>query len=116
MRNSQGNVLLKNGRTYEPFDHEVREICLPRASNYALIVKDQYDGICCDTRDYSCPNWRQDKNCVGYYRMTVDGNEVVRGGEYIPREKRHVFNLQPHITTERDNEWLEAHNTRREKW
>ena len=49
--------------------------------------------------------------------MTVDGNEVVRGGEYIlDGEKKHVFNLQPHTTTDRDNEWLEAHNTRREEW
>jgi len=116
LKNSQGNVLLKNSRTYTPFDHEVREICLPRASNYVLIVKDQYDGICCDTRDTNCPNWRQEKNCVGYYSMTVDGNEVVRGGKYIPQVKKHVFNLQPHTTTDRDNEWLEAHNTRREKW
>eukprot|EP00574_Skeletonema_japonicum_P013812 CAMPEP_0201713924 /NCGR_PEP_ID=MMETSP0593-20130828/587_1 /ASSEMBLY_ACC=CAM_ASM_000672 /TAXON_ID=267983 /ORGANISM="Skeletonema japonicum, Strain CCMP2506" /LENGTH=484 /DNA_ID=CAMNT_0048203139 /DNA_START=149 /DNA_END=1603 /DNA_ORIENTATION=- len=114
LKNNQGDVLLENSRTYIPHDYEVRDICLSRASKYELTVKDPYDGICCE--DSNCGNWRQNKICVGYYKMTVDGNEIIRGGKYIPQVKKHVFNLQPHTTTERDNDWLEAHNTRRKEW
>mmetsp|Transcript_7356 Transcript_7356/g.12104 ORF Transcript_7356/g.12104 Transcript_7356/m.12104 type:complete len:494 (+) Transcript_7356:153-1634(+) len=116
LQNSQGNVLLRNSRTYAPHDFEVLDICLSPESNYALVVKDPYDGICCEARDYECSNWREGKNCVGYYKMTVDGKEVVRGGEYIPQTKRHVFTLEPHTMTDRDKEWLEAHNSRRQRW
>ncbi|KAK1744463.1 hypothetical protein QTG54_004996 [Skeletonema marinoi] len=48
--------------------------------------------------------------------MTVDGKEAVLGGKYIPEKKEHVINLQPHTMTDRDMEWLEAHNTRRQEW
>jgi len=116
LKNQQGNVLLRNSRTYAPFDFEVRDICLSPASNYVLTVKDPYDGICCEERNSECPNWRVGKNCVGYYKMTVDGKEAVLGGKYIPEKKEHVINLQPHTMTDRDMEWLEAHNTRRQEW
>ena len=115
LQNAQGNVLLRNSRTYAPHDYEIKDICLPPASNYALIVKDPYDGICCEERD-NCSNWREEKNCVGYYKIIVDGKEVLRAGEYIFGSKKHVINLEPHTMTERDTEWLEAHNERRQKW
>ena len=117
LQNAQGNVLLRNSRTYAPHDYEIKDICLPPASNYALIVKDPYDGICCEERDNACSNWREEKNCVGYYKIIVDGKEVLRAGEYINNgSKKHIFNLQPHTMTDRDTEWLEAHNERRQKW
>jgi hypothetical protein len=116
LKNEQGTTLLSNSRTYAPYDNDVRDICLSPASNYVLTVRDPYDGLCCDTRDTECPNWRVQKNCFGGYKMIVDGEEVIRGGEYIPGSKQHVFNLLPHTMTERDRQWLDSHNTRRQTW
>ena len=54
---------------------------------------------------------------ISYYKIIVDGKEVLRAGEYINNgSKKHIFNLQPHTMTDRDTEWLEAHNERRQKW
>jgi len=116
LKDSQGTTLLSNSRTYVPDEYDVMDICLSPASNYVLTVRDPYDGLCCDSRDTDCPNWRVDKNCVGWYKMMVDGVEVVRGGEYILVSKQHEFNLVPHTMTERDQEWLDSHNTRRKTW
>ena len=113
LKNSTGTTLLQNS-DYSPFQHDIRYICLPAAPNYALIVKDPYDGICC--LDESCSNWYNDGICYGYYKMTVDGNEVIDGGKYIRNSKTHEFNLEPPTMTKRDEEWLESHNWRREEW
>lgn len=116
LKNEQGTTLLSNSRTYSAHDFEVRDICLPTASNYALTVRDPYDGICCEDTVSGCFNWRTEKDCVGYYKMSVNGNEVLQGGKYIPSSKTHTFNLEPHTMTERDQDWLDSHNSRRKQW
>ena len=119
LKNKQGTILLSNGRSYGAKELDSREICLPPTSGYILTVRDPYDGLCCDERNSACPNWNgnsSNKYCFGYYKIEIDGKEVLRGGEYIPGFKKHTFNLEPHAMTERDQQWLTSHNDKRQKW
>ena len=57
----------------------------------------------------------------GHYKVYLeqaDGSmeEIISGGNFKLKEMKHVINLTQQIMTDRDVEWLESHNTRREEW
>ena len=100
---------MKNSRTYSANDYEKKEICLPEDSGYVLHVTDDFgDGICC-----------QEGN--GFYKGFVDGNKIIEGGEYIWKDggKTHEFSLVSSSgdnMSNRDKDWLNSHNKRRQEW
>ena len=110
LTNAKGNVLMRNSRTYSAGDYEEKSICLPEAAGYKLQVNDEFgDGICCNEGK-------------GWYRGFVDGAKIIEGGEYIWKDggKTHEFNLVSSSSgdnmSDRDKEWLVAHNKRRQEW
>ena len=56
-------------------------------------------------------------NGAGYYSVSIDGEEVVYGGYFTDQRISHkiIAGYNPSLST-RDIEWLDAHNTLREKF
>lgn len=109
LMNAKGNVLMRNSRTYGANDYEKKEICLPEAAGYVLHLWDEFgDGICCNEGS-------------GYYKAFVDGVKIFEGGKYIWKDggKTHEFSLLSSSLedmSDRDKDWLDAHNKRRQEW
>ena len=94
-----GNTKLQSSRTYKNFETDTVEACIS-AGAYQLIMMDSYgDGI-------------TDK---GYYRIYIDGVLTFQGGKNY-KTKTHAFVFGPQDMTDRDQQWLDSHNTRRETW
>lgn len=89
--------------TYDSYQEDSKEFTLPRGA-YRFTLKDAFgDGFCC--RDFQ-----------GYYAVTIDGREVIKGG-YYQSEVTYDFQIGyfPEMTA-REKEWLVAHNVRRKTW
>mmetsp|Transcript_115 Transcript_115/g.185 ORF Transcript_115/g.185 Transcript_115/m.185 type:complete len:381 (+) Transcript_115:82-1224(+) len=102
-------VVMSNSRTYDANDSEVQEMCLD-VGQYELVISDGVgDGICCQYGD-------------GYYDFYIedDGgwNKVILGGNF--KQKKIVHSIQIRVVdpplSDRDEQWLVAHNTRRKYW
>ena len=94
-----GNTVLENSRTYDNFETDTVDACIS-AGAYKLTMKDSYgDGI---------------RN-PGYYKVYIDGVLQFQGGKNY-KSKTHEFAFGSQDMTERDQQWLDSHNTRREKW
>eukprot|EP00970_Alexandrium_tamarense_P001877 scaffold244_cov200-Alexandrium_tamarense.AAC.2 len=107
---SLGKVVMSNSRTYSANDSETVEQCVDSGEQYELVLHDQVgDGICCRYGN-------------GAYALSVEENggwyQLVNGGNFKVTKMVHlidVVNKNPSISS-RDEEWLVAHNTRREYW
>ena len=81
-------------------------VCVP-AGNYELYVEDSFRGLCCS-------------GGKGYYSVKIDGVEILYGGSYnnFPSESiSHDIIVGDGIeVSNRAEEWLNAHNTRRESF
>lgn len=78
-------------------------VCLP-AGDYELVVEDSFRGLCCTSGQ-------------GYYAVKVDEQEILYGGSYLNfrgTSVTHDIRLGDDDVSDRANEWLIAHNTRRE--
>ncbi|KAL9184357.1 hypothetical protein ACHAXT_002443 [Thalassiosira profunda] len=92
--------------TYEPFEQDSKEVKLA-PGKYRFILKDKYgDGFCCN-------NGRE-----GWYTVSLDGRELIRGAYYMRQVRYDIIVGYDWSATmsERDGEWLEAHNSRRKTW
>ena len=82
-----------------------KKVCLPQ-DQYDFVMKDKYgDGICCGSGD-------------GYFTVELDGREIVRGSHF-QFEKRFTIQVNPPFErnmSNRDRDWLVAHNERRQKY
>jgi hypothetical protein len=72
-------------------------------------LDNQGDGICCKTGD-------------GFYTLSIEEssgyNQLVSGGNFKTKKMTHLISVRsktPPLSS-RDEEWLEAHNTRRQYW
>jgi hypothetical protein len=89
--------------TYSSYQKDSMEFTLPRGT-YRFTLRDAFgDGFCC-------------KDFEGYYSITIDGREVIKGG-YYRSEISYDFLIGyfPEMT-QREKDWLTAHNVRRKQW
>ena len=95
----KGTIMLENSRRYENYETDTVEACIS-AGSYELTMLDDYgDGIL----------------NPGYYKVYIDGVLTFEGGENY-RTRTHSFSFGQQDMTERDQQWLDSHNIRREKW
>eukprot|EP00584_Thalassiosira_punctigera_P010095 CAMPEP_0172544392 /NCGR_PEP_ID=MMETSP1067-20121228/14564_1 /TAXON_ID=265564 ORGANISM="Thalassiosira punctigera, Strain Tpunct2005C2" /NCGR_SAMPLE_ID=MMETSP1067 /ASSEMBLY_ACC=CAM_ASM_000444 /LENGTH=446 /DNA_ID=CAMNT_0013330951 /DNA_START=503 /DNA_END=1841 /DNA_ORIENTATION=+ len=82
-----------------------KKICLP-PGQYKFEMRDKYgDGMCCGSGD-------------GYFIIYLDGKEIARGAHFSFK-KGFTVQVSPAYESNmpaRDREWLDSHNTRREKY
>ncbi|KAL9184416.1 hypothetical protein ACHAXT_002502 [Thalassiosira profunda] len=103
-------TLSGNGRTVMSSRNEVGAYgtktiskCLPPGT-YTLRMQDR-DGICCN-------------NGKGWYKMTANGKPAISGAHFIG-SKSHTIKIGYNWASQmsnRDREWLNAHNARRRKY
>lgn len=103
VRRSGGNVVLNMPAVVSSNSQQSREDCLPQGK-YTVAVND-LDGVCC-------------RYGQGFYKVLVDGNEVIKGGAFQGQEKNNFYAGYDWISsmTERDCEWWWAHDYRRRDW
>ncbi|KAL7541402.1 hypothetical protein ACHAXR_010886 [Thalassiosira sp. AJA248-18] len=90
--------------TYEPSQEDSIELFLA-PGKYRFTLKDAYgDGFCCS-------NGRD-----GWYVISLDDRELIRGGYYANEVSYDILVGHDPEMSDRDIEWLEAHNTRRKTW
>ena len=92
--------------TYEPNEKDVMELYLD-PGKYRFTLKDSYgDGFCCSN------------GSAGYYILSLDGKELINGGYYRFTQSYDILvGYDPTLTmSERDLQWVEAHNVRRMDW
>lgn len=89
--------------TYNSYEEDSKEFTLPRGT-YRFTLRDAFgDGFCC-------------KEFEGYYSVTIDGREVIKGGYYRSEiTYEFLIGYYPEMT-QREKEWLIAHNVRRKEW
>ncbi|KAL3800336.1 hypothetical protein HJC23_003632 [Cyclotella cryptica] len=89
--------------TYSSYQKDSKTFTLPQGT-YRFTLRDAFgDGFCC-------------KEFQGHYSISIDGREVIKGG-YYRSEISYDFLIGyfPEMT-ERETQWLEAHNVRRKMW
>eukprot|EP00581_Thalassiosira_minuscula_P011609 CAMPEP_0183715234 /NCGR_PEP_ID=MMETSP0737-20130205/9549_1 /TAXON_ID=385413 /ORGANISM="Thalassiosira miniscula, Strain CCMP1093" /LENGTH=689 /DNA_ID=CAMNT_0025944323 /DNA_START=19 /DNA_END=2088 /DNA_ORIENTATION=+ len=101
-----GNRLLHQPEgSFDKNEYKKSQICVPHG-NYTYIIKDKYgDGMCCRYGE-------------GFFRVHLNDYEVLNGGSYnenITVNLNVGFYPDGHMT-EREHQYLEAHNTRRKEW
>jgi len=90
--------------TYEPFEQDSVELFLT-PGKYRFTLKDAYgDGFCCSN------------GSDGSYVISVDGRELIRGGYYMDEISYDIIIGYNSEMSDRDTQWLEAHNSRRKTW
>ena len=101
--NSSTLIAAVDENTYSSYQQDSNEFTLPRGT-YRFTLKDTFgDGFCC-------------KDFKGHYSITIDGREVIKGGYYRSQiTYDFLIGYFPEMT-QREKEWLEAHNVRRKQW
>lgn len=101
--NSSTVIAAVHEHTYDSYEKDSKEFTLSRGT-YRFTLKDAFgDGF------YS-------KDFKGYYSITIDGREVIKGG-YFRSEIAYEFLIGYFpAMTQREKEWLIAHNVRRKEW
>ncbi|KAL7478194.1 hypothetical protein ACHAW6_003970 [Cyclotella cf. meneghiniana] len=101
-----GETLLKQkDHTFKQYEYKYKETCLPHGL-YNFTIWDEYgDGICCRYGE-------------GYFRVSLDGDPVLFGGSFNENvtEILNVGYDPTGVMTQREKDYLEAHNTRRKDW
>lgn len=103
---ADGNRLLHQDEgTFAKQEHKVSEICVPHG-NYTFVIHDAYgNGLCCLEGE-------------GYFRVRLDGREVLNGGSFNKRVQARLnvgYEPDGHMTA-RERAYLAAHNVRRRAW
>jgi len=103
IRNANGQIKMKMGPVIAANGQKAVEDCLP-AGKHNIIFND-LDGVCC-------------KHGQGFWKVHVDGEELMSGGSFIRQDKRDFHLGYDWINTmnERDCEWWFAHDYRRRDW
>lgn len=101
-----GSVLMSRAAgSYGEYEYTMNEMCVAHGE-HTFIIYDAYgDGMCCRYGD-------------GFFRIHVDGQEVINGGSYNANVTA-IINVGYDSTgwmTERDAQFLEAHNIRRKEF
>jgi len=98
-----GSTQLQSVKDVGAYQTKTMTKCVP-SGTYTLRLIDQ-DGICCSRGQ-------------GWYKMFVNGQQVIAGGYFIG-SKTHTIKIGSNwqsSMTNRDREWLNAHNSRRRKY
>jgi hypothetical protein len=102
-RNISTVIAAVDENTYSSYQKDSKKFTLSQGL-YRFTLRDTFgDGFCC-------------KDFEGYYSITIDGREIIKGG-YFRSEITYDFLVGyfPEMT-KREHEWLEAHNVRRKQW
>jgi hypothetical protein len=92
--------------TYDPFEEDFIELELD-PGKYRFTLKDSFgDGFCCSN------------GSDGMFALYLDGRELIRGDSYRFELSYDIIagNDPESSMSDRDMEWLVAHNTRRQSW
>lgn len=77
-----------------------RQVCVPKGK-YTFTIEDKFGGLCCSFGR-------------GSYAVRIDGEELVFGGNFQKTVSHDILAGYDPQMSPRDEEWLEAHNTRRQ--
>mmetsp|Transcript_11325 Transcript_11325/g.23885 ORF Transcript_11325/g.23885 Transcript_11325/m.23885 type:complete len:517 (+) Transcript_11325:140-1690(+) len=106
---SNGSKLMesKDGGLFAANEYESKEMCLS-AGQYEIVLSDAVgDGVCCNFGN-------------GYYTFSMEDNgvwdEIISGGNFKSKTKSEFIFVGSSHMSSRDEEWLVAHNSRREYW
>ena len=100
LKNKEGIIVQENDQVYQNNVSYVVEECIPPDA-YVLTMLDGYgDGI----------------RPPGYYKIYIDGVLKFESKGRSYKKQVHAFDFGSQDMTERDQQWLDSHNTRREKW
>ena len=106
-RNTNAKTVLIGSRaenTYQAHEQDSIDIELV-PGKYRFTLKDQYgDGFCCSS------------GSNGWYALSLNGQEIIRGGYYLKEISYDILVGNYAQMSERDEQWLEAHNSRRKIW
>ena len=121
-------IMGENPSSFEKHEYKRKEMCVPHGE-YTFIVYDAYgDGMCCRCESYlicslrsstiriSCPVRSEDGE--GFFKIHLDGKQVLNGGSFNSNVTATVnIGYEPDgYMTERDRQYLDAHNVRRKEW
>lgn len=99
-----GSVELSSLKEVPANEMQEKSVCLTPGDYKFTIEDDAHDGICCMNGD-------------GYYRIVVDGQEILKVGKGFRALATHIVKLgyEP-VMDGRDAAWLIAHNDARLGW
>lgn len=90
--------------TYQAFKKDSIDLYLP-PGKYRFTLKDAFgDGFCCSN------------GSEGWYVISLDGREIIRGDYYRHEISYDILVGHNPDMSDRDREWLNAHNSRRKAW
>ena len=98
-------IMSQAQNTFGKEEYKMKEKCVPHGT-YTFKIVDKYgDGICC-------------RYGLGFFRVWLDDREVLNGGSFNKEVVVDiVVGFDPQgLMTERDHQYLEAHNIRRKLW
>lgn len=106
LKAENGTIIFAQGtNTFGKEEYKVWEQCVPHGT-YTFRITDAYgDGICC-------------RYGLGFYKVWLDDREVMNGGSFNEEvfENIRVGYDPDGEMSERDHQYLEAHNIRRKEW
>lgn len=100
-----GSRALHQIADFKEHEYKSKDICLPHGK-YTFIIYDEYgDGFCCRYGE-------------GFFRINLDGRNVLNGGSFNENVTATInVGYEPEgYMTQREFEYLEAHNVRRKDW
>jgi len=100
-------TIISEGGPYSQYSFDQVDVCVQSSSNLTFFIFDEWgDGLC----DIA--------GVCGYYKLYLDGREIVHVTSYS-KNNTHLISPGYDATssmTQRQVEYLEAHNKRRKKW
>ncbi|EJK65050.1 hypothetical protein THAOC_14153 [Thalassiosira oceanica] len=98
-------IMGENPSSFLKHEYKRKEMCVPHGE-YTFIVYDVYgDGMCCRYGE-------------GFFKIHLDGKQVLNGGSFNDNVTATVnIGYEPDgYMTERERQYLDAHNVRRKEW
>jgi hypothetical protein len=99
---------IRKGGGYARYSYDRIDICVDTSSTYAFVIYDEFgDGLC-----------NHMAGACGYYKLYLDGREIIHVSYYGARNN-HRINVGYDPTSsmsDREFEYLIAHNDRRKVW
>ncbi|KAL3815402.1 hypothetical protein ACHAXA_011520 [Cyclostephanos tholiformis] len=100
---------IKRGGGYAHYSYDRIDVCVQTSALYTFVIFDEFgDGLC----DHG------EAGVCGYYKIYLDGREIINVSYYGTRNN-HLINVGFDPTpgmTDRETEYLLAHNERRRIW
>ena len=89
---------------YGKHEISVENFCLRPDRDYQFTIKDKVgDGLCC-------------QHGKGFYKVALDGEELFSGGNTMGKEETTIITTKKPQMSQRDKQYLDAHNKRRKEW